>query len=275
MKIAKYHGCGNDFIIMKYDECYVNDYANLAIKLCDRHTGAGGDGLIIVKDNPWEMLIYNSDGSQAPMCGNGIRCFAMYCYRENLWNKKEYEVATLAGLQHVHIISFQPFLVNVNMGIPDVSPERINTVLNKPIADFLISVEGSLYYISSLFLGTVHTVLFTNHLDTMNHEIIGRTLCEHEMFKEKTNVNMVEVINRETILVKTYERGVGMTLACGSGCSASAYMAYKKGLCDSSVKVILEKGSLMITILKDESVMMCGPAECVFEGVFVNIKEGE
>ena len=154
LAFSKYHGCGNDFIIMKEEAVKGIPYAELAVDVCHRTLGIGADGLIVVKESPLEMIFYNSDGSRAPMCGNGIRCFAKFCSDEGIKNETAYDVITLAGSMGVKIVSEDPFLVEINMGKPDFSPQKLGIETNE---DHYIKKELKLrektVMISSVFYG--------------------------------------------------------------------------------------------------------------------------
>lgn len=278
MKFSKYHGCGNSFVIMDEQELPGHlrasadtdtVYPQLAVKTCDVNTGVGADGMIIVRREPaLEMVFYNRDGSRAPMCGNGIRCFAHFCREEGIRSENSYPVKTLAGDMIVNVTETEPFRVRINMGRPVLSPAAINVDDDRD--DFLGRKlrlrDGSDVDIDSLFMGTVHTVVFTDELDMTRIPQIGREICEHPVFREKTNVNFVKAIDDETIEMRTYERGVGMTLACGTGACASVVVANMKGICGSRAEVKLELGSLYISIEEDGCVYMEGPSVKIMDG---------
>ncbi len=261
MKFLKMHGCGNDFVMADYEENI--DYANLAIKICDRHIGVGADGLILVKTNPLEMIYYNADGSRAPMCGNGIRCFSLYCYKNKIVNSLKFDVLTLAGTMKIEIESLEPFNVKVNMGKAIYDNKLIKAFDNQNYKGRIIKLNELNVKIYSLFVGTIHTVIFVNDFDD---EILNyaKEISDYYLFKEKTNVNFVNVVDKEMMYVKTYERGCGWTFACGTGCCASAYVANELGLVNNNVKVGLKYGSLNINI--NDNIYMTGPAEIVYEG---------
>lgn len=273
IRFSKYHGCGNNFVIVRESELAgtVNEesYPDFAVKACDVNTGIGADGLIIVREEPeLEMVFYNMDGSRAPMCGNGIRCFAYFCMNEGIRTEKSYAVKTLAGDMIVEVTSTEPFMVRINMGSPIFEPAAI--AVNTEGEDFLnqeleIS-DGSRWTVSSLFMGTIHTVVFVDDYDSFDIEFVGKELCEHPAYTEKTNVNFVRVIDENTVEMKTYERGVGMTLACGTGACAATVIANLQGLCKTPTEVILALGSLIIELSDDGNVYMQGPSVKIAEG---------
>ena len=282
---SKYHGCGNNFIIVKESELSealgekvgisegqrIAAYSDFALEVCDANTGIGADGLIVVREIPaLEMVFFNRDGSRAPMCGNGIRCFARFCYEEGICKENTYPVQTLAGEMVVNVTSTDPFLVKINMGRPVFDPAAVKVDYDGEnyLNQTLELADGSRYEINSFFMGTIHTVIFVDDYDIMDIESIGQQICNHPAFKEKTNVNFVRIIDNKTLELMTYERGVGMTLACGTGACASVVTAGLQGLCGSRAEVKLPLGSLYIELAEDGTVYMEGPASIIAKGAF-------
>lgn len=269
---SKYHGCGNSFVIMEEknaEELKCPDYSALAVKVCDVNTGVGADGFIIVREKPeLEMVFYNMDGSRAPMCGNGIRCFAHFCREKGIEKEALYNVKTLAGDMVVEVTNEDPFRVRINMGKPVFSPQSISVESQEKdyLKKLLPLVQGGDVEVNSLFMGTVHTVVFVESLQNTDMNGLGKEICEHPVYKEKTNVNFVEVVDENTLKMQTYERGVGMTLACGTGACASVVVANMQGLCGRKTEVKLELGSLMIELGEDGNVYMEGPSVKVLNG---------
>ena len=220
--VIKYHGCGNDFVLIHEADVQTLDPAALAVKICNRNTGMGADGMILAKQNPTTMLFYNADGSMAPMCGNGIRCFARFCKEEGIAHGDQFAVLTGDGIKKVEIIEEEPFQCRIFMGEPKDDPKAL----------------GKEVTLCSLFLATVHTVWFVE--DAFDDALlpIAREIHQHPFFPQKTNVNMVQVIDRNTIRMRTWERGVGLTLACGTGACASVVTAYRKGLTGPAQRVL-------------------------------------
>lgn len=264
MKVTKMHGCGNDFCIIKYKE--YEDYTALATELCDRKIGVGADGLIIVKEKPLEMIFYNADGSRAPMCGNGIRCFSRYALENGLIKKDKFDVLTLAGKMVIEITSKDPFMCKVDLGSPIFNNQSIYVSDNIDCFGRIVNIGGVNVTTYSFFMGTIHTVVFVDSFDDYVVSLASE-LSNHPMFNRKTNVNFVKVINPTNIYVKTYERGVGFTYACGTGCCASVVTAHKLGLVENKVRVDLELGHLDIELIK-KNVFMTGPAVKTFECEF-------
>lgn len=262
----KYHGCGNDFLIL--EEQNGIDYRELAIKICDRHLGIGADGILLAKYNPLSMRIINSDGSEAAMCGNGIRCFLRFCIEQKHFIQKNYEVMTKAGMMYAKDIIMHPFHVTIDMGIPDFQVERSNLASNVQVIDYPFYMHFHIYMITTMFLGTIHTVIFVSDVHDETWVSVGFKMHQHPFFRSQTNVNFVEVVDSKTIKVRTYEKGVGMTLACGSGACASAYCAFQQGFCDATLKVELPKGILNMSIV-DDHVLMSGGAQYIGKGMYM------
>lgn len=267
IRFTKYHGCGNNFIIVRESDVDGMDYSQLALDMCNVNTGIGADGFIVVREDPaLEMVFYNMDGSRAPMCGNGIRCFAAYCYDNDICRKEEYPVETLAGTMVVKIISTDPFMVRIDMGRPLFDPESFGVLDGSDeFTDRAMHTSEGDFRASSCFMGTVHTVIW---VDEYPSEIAASQLSNDPVFSEKTNVNFVRVIDSETLEIKTYERGVGFTCACGTGACASLVIGRREGRNSEKVTVLLPYGKLLIEQLDDGTVMMTGPAIKIAEGIY-------
>ncbi len=270
MKITKMHGLGNDFIVF-FDEGTIElDVTDMAQRLCDRHTGIGADGLVIVMPSEVadvRMRIINSDGSEAEMCGNGIRCFAKYAYDRKIITKDIFTVETLAGIMTPEIIAEDGVakLVKVNMGKPTFTASAIPMAVEaEKVIDYTIDVDGTSYVVSSVLLGVPHTEVFVDDVKTVPLTVLGPKIEKHPLFPKGTNVNFVQVVNENTVKVRTWERGAGATLACGTGSCSSAVMAHEKGLTGRSVDVQLYLGTLHIDYDEDGTVYMTGPAAEVF-----------
>ena len=275
MKIAftKMHGLGNDFILV--DNKLLppgTDFASMSKKLCDRHFGIGGDGLILVNpDNPssdtdltWR--IFNSDGTEPQMCGNGIRCFARYVYDKGLINKKEFSVSTLAG--KIKPVIETGGMVTVDMGEPELDPVKVPVNIKaKKVIDLPITVEGANFKINCISMGNPHCVIFIH--DDIDILKFGPILEVHEIFPEKTNVEFVKVLSREHIKVNVWERGCGITLACGTGACACTVASVLNDLTERNINVTLPGGDLRISYDENSNhIFMTGPAEYAFDGEF-------
>lgn len=269
------HGLGNDFIIIDAEELNKTELSQseLAKKLCDRKFGIGGNGLIIVNppdinsncDINWRIL--NSDGSEPEMCGNGIRCFAKYAYDKGLVNNKKFSVCTLAGEIVPEIL--EDGQVRVDMGAPVLEAKKIPTTIDELdcIIEYPLDINGEEVSITAVSMGNPHCIIFTKGDSQKQALKIGPILEKHEIFPEKTNVEFVKVISKNKIKVDVWERGCGITLACGTGACASLVAASLNELSEDKAEVELPGGILFIEWLRDENkIFMTGPAEYVFEG---------
>lgn len=281
ISISKYHGCGNNFVIvresdlpkaitMKDEAARIEMYSQLAVNLCCVNTGVGADGFIVVREEPQlEMVFFNQDGSRAPMCGNGIRCFAQYCMDKGIRDEAVYPVATLAGEMTVNVTQDEPFRVRINMGKPVMDPAAIGVETDEEnfLGKEIALKDGSTVKVDSFFMGTVHTIVFVDDIDIDVLEPLGEEICNHPVYTEKTNVNFVKVIDQQNLEVLTYERGVGITFACGTGACASVVAASMAGMTGNSADVQLKLGTLGIAIEDDGNVYMEGPSVHILDGI--------
>jgi len=268
MEFKKYDGCGNTFAIACDKEGL--NLPTLAIQVC-HHKEMNTDGLIIVKQNPLEMVFYNRDGSLAPMCGNGIRCFAKYVLDEGIvaTEQQRFNVATGAGLLTVEVIDLEPFLCQIVMGQPLFTPESVCLKDDGPL-NRKLQIGSKIVDIYSLFMGTIHVVIFVDDAVKMIGNPLAKAICEHPLFTKKTNVNFVQVKSDSELIVRTFERGVGWTLACGTGCCASYVIAKQfKSIKANEVTVLLEQGTL--TISGTDEIYMTGPAVYHHTLKFLNV----
>ena len=271
MKFQKMHGLGNDFILMDEIDPMKYDLTALAIKMCDRHQGIGADGIILILPSDIadvKMRIINSDGSEANMCGNGIRCFAKYVYDNQINTDKSFTIETGAGVMIPELIieDGKVLFVKVNMGAPILERSAIpmtgaiGNVINEPL-----EVAGKVYNITSMLMGVPNTMVFVDQLDQTDIVAIGRQIEKNPVFPKGTNVNFVEVINDHEVKMRTWERGAGSTLACGTGSCATAVASFLNGKTGKEVTVHLTLGDLLIEWV-DGIVYMTGTANHVFEG---------
>ena len=271
MKFQKMHGLGNDFILMDEIDPMKYDLPALAINMCDRHQGIGADGIILILPSDIadvKMRIINSDGSEANMCGNGIRCFAKYVYDNQINTAKSFTIETGAGVMIPELIieDGKVLFVKVNMGAPFLERSTIpmigaaGKVINEPL-----EIAGKIYNITSLLMGVPHTMVFVDDLDQTDIITIGRQIEKNPAFPQGTNVNFVEVINDHEVKMRTWERGAGSTLACGTGSCATAVASFLNGKTGKEVTVHLTLGDLLIEWI-DGIVYMTGTANHVFEG---------
>jgi len=275
---VKMHGTGNDFIMLNRLDDKISISLKIARELCDRHTGIGGDGLIFIlpaenKNNDYKMRIFNSDGSEAEMCGNGIRCFTHYLISENITDKKKLKIETKAGLIKPEIIKTEgnSSLVRVNMGRPQFEPDKIPALIKSNINyihDYKLNIDNNIFKINCVSMGNPHTIIFTNNIKDINLNKWGKKIENHPMFPEKTNVEFVEIYDNTRIKVRVWERGAGITLACGTGACATVASGIKNNLLDKKVTVHLPGGDLFIDWSGD-NIYMTGPARSIFKGKIV------
>lgn len=271
MRFTKAHGLGNDFVVFDDRGEALSGLNELSKKLCDRRTGVGGDGMILVRGSEiadTRMVIFNSDGSEAEMCGNGIRCFAKYVYDKGIVPLNRFSVETLAGIMDVSLTveNGAAKTVTVGMGKPEFARQNIPVTGTGDCLLQKIRVLDREFTFSTILLGVPHTVVFVEDLDATDILKYGPIIETHPLFPRKTNVNFTQVLDQKTIRVRTWERGCGATLACGTGSSSAAVCSAVAGFTGKTVEVQLALGSLSIEWANDGTVFMRGPAQFVFEG---------
>lgn len=276
MDFVKMHGLGNDFVFIEDKTGQDKDYTALARAMCNRHTGIGADGLIVIVDSrvaDVRMRIINSDGSEAEMCGNGIRCFAKYVYDSGIIEKKRFTVETPAGIMEPEITvgaDNKAKLITINMGRPSFNRSEIpmegaeGRVLNEDLC-----VNGANWKITSLLMGVPHTVTYVDDVDTVDIEKIGPLFEKHEAFPKHTNINFAQQMDDRTVKVRTWERGAGATLACGTGSCSVAVASFLNGHTGREVDIQLPLGTLHIEYREEDgNVYMTGPAAVSFTGTW-------
>lgn len=281
IKATKMQGLGNDFVILDYTEYEKAniDMSELALKICDRNFGIGADGMIIPKLNPQDTsadigwYFYNSDGTIPEMCGNGIRCFAKYVKDNKIIDKNEFSVETLAGIIRPSIQKNGE--VKVKMSVPIVEPSKIPFNGDKNL-NYEITVLGKTFEANAVSMGNPHCIIFVNEdMDLLDlAKKYGPELEKHPLFPEKTNVEFVRVISKNEIDLRVYERGCGITLACGTGACAAVVAGILNNLTESKVKVNLLGGALTIewkgfSDNLNQNVFMTGPAEYSFFAEYI------
>ena len=275
LRFEKYEGTGNDFIIFEMSELEGLQYSLLAQKVCDRRFGIGADGMIVVSPSTVasiQMIFYNADGSLATMCGNGIRCFAKYVYDHQLVDTKVFTVETLAGIFNVEIIENEEAksMVCVNMGRPNYFDSSVPTLESgEPFINQVIEIDQVPYTVSSLFMGTIHTVLFVEEIDEFEVVRLGSAIENHPLYPMKTNVNFCKIIDSNHLDVVTWEKGVGMTLACGTGSVACAFLSQKLYDCEKKIVVQVKGGELVMELVGDE-MYMTGPTTFICKGEYLD-----
>ena len=271
MEFWKMHGLGNDFIVVDNRDGKIGnaEAASLAQRLCERHRSVGADGLLLLSNSSAgnvQMRIFNADGSEAEMCGNGIRCFAKYSYENGIVSKTQFTVDTLAGLKHVWLTLKNQTVqvVKVDMGTAQWERSKIPMVGEGTCINSDLRVDDKDYKVTCLSMGNPHCVIFVENVDEFPVENIGPIIERHETFPNRTNVEFVQLLHRDELKVRVWERGCGETLACGTGACAAAVAAHRLGLVSPKVKVQVLGGELEINIA--DHIFMTGPAEKVFEG---------
>ena len=268
MKFSKMHGLGNDFLIFE-DDGEQRNWRALAKTLCARRIGVGADGLVVIMASDIadaRMRIINADGSEAEMCGNAIRCFAKYVYENGMVKKTQMKVETIAGIIRpmLTIEGDKVTQITVDMGKPSFERANIPMSGQGSTFDVPIDIGGQQAIVSALLMGVPHAVVLVDDIEKTDTAAYGPRLEAHEMFPKKINVNFTQVLNKDNVKVKTFERGVGFTMACGTGSCAVVAALYKKGVIRSKATVHLAVGNLVIEVLDDDTVLMSGPAALVY-----------
>lgn len=270
MIFAKMHGLGNDFVIIDNRDNGIKNLNELAVKICDRHFGIGADGILVAEQSDTadiKMKIINSDGSNAEMCGNGIRCFSKYIYEKGIIKKQLINIETLAGIMKADLDVQNSRAVNikVNMGYPVLDKAFIPFSSSENNLNYTIQIDDKTYNASTFTLGVPHTIVYVDTIDKSEVVEIGERIENLEIFPCKTNVNFVNVKSRDLIELRTWERGAGYTLACGTGTCASVVASYLLGKTNNRVEAQLAGGKLFIEYIEG-NVFMTGPAELICEG---------
>ncbi|MBI4439079.1 diaminopimelate epimerase [Candidatus Woesearchaeota archaeon] len=277
MKFTKLHGAGNDYLYIDLTTNYYNfDPSELSRRMSDRHFGVGADGIILVmnrttRETDFRMRIFNADGSEAEMCGNGIRAFAKFLVDSKLTDKRRLRIETGAGVREVEMLGSmgRTAYVRVDMGAPVLDASLIPVAAGKsPVLDNELSVGGQVFRFSAVSMGNPHCVILADELTDELVKGFGPKIEAHELFPKHTNVEFVKVRNSGEVDMRVWERGSGETLACGTGASAVAVACSLNGRTGRKVKVNVLGGVLEIEWAQGNHVFMTGPAETVFEGVY-------
>ena len=275
MKFTKMEGCGNDYVYVNGFEEKIDNPNEVAIAVSDRHFGIGSDGLIIINPSEvadFKMCMYNADGSEGKMCGNGIRCVAKYVYDFKLTDKDVITVETLSGIKtlKLNVENGKVKTVRVNMGAPILECDKVpvkyddEKMINKPV-----KVDGKTFNTTCVSMGNPHAVTFINDTDNLEIEKIGPKFENNEIFPDKVNTEFIQIIDKKTVKMRVWERGSGETFACGTGACASVVASVLNRLTENKVTVKLLGGELEIEYNQDENtVYMTGPARVVFTGEY-------
>lgn len=276
MKFTKMEGLGNDYVYVNCFRETVDNPSEVAKKVSDRHFGIGSDGLILIKPSEvadFRMDMYNADGSQAEMCGNGIRCVAKYVYDYGLTDKTSISIETLAGIKYLdlQVTDGKVSLITVNMGSPELVPDKIPVISDsKRVVDEPIEVDGTTYKMTCVSMGNPHCIVFVEDTASFPLETVGPLFENHERFPKRVNTEFIQLLDRKTVNMRVWERGSGETLACGTGACASAVACILNGLTEDEITLHLLGGDLIVRWdQQDNLVYMTGPAQVVFDGEIV------
>ena len=258
MKFTKMQGLGNDYIYFNCMEKELKNPEKLSVYLSRPHFGVGSDGIVMILPSmvaDFKMRMFNADGSVGKMCGNASRCIGKYVYERGLTSKTDLSLETLSGIKKLHLTvnNGKVMEVSVDMGAPVV--RGMHQKLN---------IDAQEYSYTDISVGNPHCVIFCDGIEQMDIETPGRKIEVHKNFPDRTNVEFVEVVNRNLIKMRVWERGSGETMACGTGACASVVAAVENGFCDREVTVVLKGGNLKIRY--DDHLIMTGPAAFVFDG---------
>ena len=279
MHFTKMEGCGNDYIYVDITQTPLRDPEAFAVRYSDRHFGIGSDGLITIGTSDradFFMRIYNADGSEGTMCGNGIRCVAKYVYDHGMTDREEFSVETLGGVKVIRVNTEDGKVVSarVDMGAPSLAAVDVPVVLpgrdGSPLAQVVnepVRIAERDWEMTCVSVGNPHAVVWCEDPDALEIEKVGPQFDFHEMFPERVNTEFIRVIDRAHIQMRVWERGSGETIACGTGATASAYACMVNGRTDDRVQVQLRGGELLIEYDRESGhLFMTGPAKTVFEG---------
>lgn len=273
MKFTKMQGCGNDYIYVNCMDGIIENPEKTAVLVSDRHFGIGSDGLILICPSEvadFRMAMYNADGSEGKMCGNGVRCIAKYVYEYGMTKKDKISIETKGGIKYLDLTieNDRVVLVKVNMGAPILKPEQIPVTLGTDTCiDQTLTVDGKDYRITCVSMGNPHAVTFVENTNDLPLEQIGTKFECHEVFPDHVNTEFVQVLNRKEINMRVWERGSGETLACGTGACAAAVACVLNGKTENEITVHLLGGDLLLHYDEENStVWMTGPAAIVYDG---------
>jgi diaminopimelate epimerase len=266
LQFTKMHGAGNDFVFLDCRKNEVGNLAAIAKQLCDRRFGIGADQLLTVHPSEvadFKMEIYNADGSQVEMCGNGIRCFAKYVYDHGITQKKELTVETLAGIIRPKIVGA---LVEVDMGEPILDGRQIPVDADGEIINRRLTVDGKSYEVTCVSMGNPHCVVYFDDIDSLDLEKLGPQFEHHKFFPKRVNTEFIKIMSPSEVNMRVWERGAGETWACGTGASAAAVAGVLTGRTARKVTIHLKGGDLVIEWRDNNRVYMTGGAAEVFHG---------
>jgi diaminopimelate epimerase len=277
-KFTKFHGLGNDYLVIEAEQLAgIENLGDFARRICSRHYGAGGDGIAIISKSPtdeadFNCRIFNPDGSEAGLSGNGTRCAVAYLYHAGLWSKDELRLSTKTGLKR-YFLRGQPqpgkYLFESELGRPKFDSESVPIAITPPldqVVGYILPVDGQPVPITALQMGNPNCCIFVDDFDALNWRKLGKTIENHPQFPDRTNVVFVRVPERDRIELRIWERGVGETTASGTCSCAGAVAAMINEKADRDVKVVMEGGEVRIHWRPDGEVVITGTAELVYSG---------
>ena len=277
VRFTKTQGMGNDFLIIEVEDIgALPDAADLTVKMCERNYGAGADGIVFVTsatgdNSDFATRIFNADGSEAGVSGNGTRCTAAYLYHAGLWGEPRIRIATGAGVKHGRLMSHEGtrFEFEFDMGSPMLSSDAVPMSIApplEPVIRYPLHLGGDLFEVTCMSMGNPQCVIFVSDLNTVNLEELGPLIEHHPIFPDRVNVEFAHAVSKDQIEIRIWERGAGHTLSSGTGSCASAVAAALNGLTDRNLRVLTEGGALQVNWQADGRVMLTASAEIVYEG---------
>ncbi|MCL1878588.1 MAG: diaminopimelate epimerase [Defluviitaleaceae bacterium] len=276
LKFVKMHGCGNDYVFFDCFDQQISEPETLSRKISDRNKGVGGDGIILIcppSDSTVadaKMLMFNADGTAAAMCGNAIRCVGKYLYESGRAAKSTLKVETLVGVKILELIILDGVVnsVRVNMGRAELKPGEIPVdLVGDSIIGREVKIAGYKYEITCVSMGNPNVVIFNDDIDHFEMEKIGPTIECAKIFPERANFEVAQIISRNNIRMRVWNRGAGETMACGTGACSAAVAAVLMGYCDKDTDITVQvRGGVLTVKYTDDAVYMTGGCEKVFEG---------
>ncbi len=274
MRFDKYQGLGNDFVFVNAEQEKIADFARAACTLCDRRFGVGADGLVLLRrqEDGVQMRIFNSDGSEAEMCGNASRCVPLFAQEQGWLKGARLTLYTLAGPVVTEIIDAQKNLVCVDMGAPRLTRAEIPMIgaPEERAVEVSLCAAGKDWTGTAVSMGNPHFVIFVPDMAQIDVAAVGPLLEKHEAFPKKTNVEFVQKLAPDVLRMRVWERGAGITQACGTGSCATLVAAALSGRCGKEARIMLDGGELSVRWAEDNHIFMTGPAQKVFTGEYIH-----
>lgn len=276
ISFTKMHGLGNDYIYIHCPHGAPRFFPQLSIDMSPRHTGVGSDGIITIEPSQhadFKMRIFNADGSEARMCGNGIRCVGKYVYDKHLTRKKNLTIETASGIRtlelHINETTDMVDSATADMGEPQTAPALVPIAGTNPFIDAPVNTSIGVLNLTAVSMGNPHGVIFVHDFNEIDINTIGPELEHHHMWPDRANIELARILTPQLIEMRVWERGSGQTMACGTGACATAVAAALTGRADRNVTVRLLGGELKIEWRSNNHIYMTGPATTVFEGNYI------